>query len=100
MAAQREYEVLKVAEKVSVETEKRVTKEREAVVEVEAAARRQEAEDVARAERLATLRKNLDVTAESVRGTKTDVERAAGCEAVAVTHEAVKKAEALAQVSP
>ena len=47
---------------------------------------------MARAERLAALRKNLDMAAESVRGAKTDAERAAGCEAVAVAHDEVKKA--------
>ena len=77
MASQREHEVLKVAEKISAETERRVTKECEAAVEVEAAARRQEAEDVARAERLTALGKNLDVAVESVRGAKTDAEKAA-----------------------
>ena len=40
VAAQREHEVLKVAEKVSAEMERRVTKAREAAVEIEAAARR------------------------------------------------------------
>ena len=99
MATQREHEVLKVAEKVSTQTEKQVTKEREAAVEVEAAARRQEAEEVAQTERLAALRKNLDVAAESVRGAKTDAERAAGCEEVAFALEEVKRAEAPTQVS-
>ena len=51
-------------------------------------------------ERLAALRKNLDVAARSVRGAKTDAERAAGGEAVAAAHEEVKKAEALAPVFP
>ena len=55
---------------------------------------------MARAERLVALRKNLDVAAESVRGVKTDAERSAGCEAVAVAHDEVKRAEALAPVSP
>ena len=99
-AAQREDEVLKVAERVSAETERRVTKEHGAAAEVEAAAKQQEVKDVARAERLAALRKNLDVAAESVRGAKTDAARSAGCEAVAVAQEEVKKAEALAPVSP
>ena len=62
------------AQRVSAETERRVTKEREAAAEVEAAAKRQGAEDVAWAERLSALRKNLDVAAESVRGAKTDAE--------------------------
>ena len=100
VAAQREHEVLKVAEKVSAETERRVAKERKVAVEVEAAAKRQEAKDRERAARLAALRKNLDVAAESVKGAKTDAERSAGCEAVAVAYEEVKKAEALAPVSP
>ena len=100
VATQREHEVLKVAEKVTAETERRVTRECEAAAEVEAAAKRQEAEIVERAERLAALHKNLDVAVESVRGAKTDPDRAARCEAVAVAHEEVKKAEALALVSP
>ena len=56
--AQRNHEVLKVAEKVSAEMERQVTKERKAAVEVEAAARKQEAEEMAWAERLPALRKN------------------------------------------
>ena len=100
VATQTEHEVLKVVEKFPTESERRVAKEREAAAEVEAAARRQEAQEVARAERLPALRKNLDMVPESVRGAKTDAERAAGCEAVAVAHEEVKKAEALAAVSP
>ena len=100
VVAQREHEVLKVAEKVSAETESRVTKEREAALEVEAAAKRLEEEDVAHAERLVALRRNLHIAAESVRGAKTDAERSAGCEAVAIVHEEVKRAEALAPVSP
>ena len=100
VVVQREHEVLKLAEKVSAETEGRVTKESEAAVEVEAVVRRQEAEEVAQAERLAAMRKNLDVAAESVRGARTDAERSAGCEAVVIAHEEVKRAEALAPVSP
>ena len=99
-AAQKEHEVLKVAERASAETEHKVTKEREAAAEVDAVAKRQEAEDVARAERLAALRKNLDMAAKSVRGGTTDAESSAGCEAVAVVHDEVKRAEALAPVSP
>ena len=98
-AAQREHEVFKVAERVSAGMEARVIKEREAAAEVEAAEKRQKAEDVARAERLAALRKNLDVAAESVRGAKTEAERSAGCEALTVAHNEVKRAEALAPVS-
>ena len=78
-AAQREHEVFKVAERVSAGMEARVIKEREAAAEVEAAEKRQKAEDVARAERLAALRKNLDVAVGSVRGARTDRERAAEC---------------------
>ena len=92
--------MLKVAERVSAESERRGTKEREAAAEVEAGAKRQVAEDLAQAERLANLCKNLDVAAESVRGAKTDAERSAGCEAVAVAHDEVKRAEASAPVSP
>ena len=88
-AAQKEHEVVKVAERVLAEAERRVTKEREAAAEVEAAAKRQEAEEVARAGRLAALRNNLDVAAESMRGAKTDAERSAGCEAVAIAHDEV-----------
>ena len=55
MAAQREHEVVSVAEKVTAETGRRVVKKREAAVEVEAAVKRQESEDVARAERPAAL---------------------------------------------
>ena len=40
------------------------------------------------------------MAAESVRGAKTDAERSAGCEAVAIVQEEVKRAEALAPVSP
>ena len=46
--------------------------------------------------RLSGLVKNLDVAAESVRVVKTDAERAAGCEAVAVAHKEVRSAEASA----
>ena len=94
VVAQKEHEVMKVAERVSAGAAQLVAKEREAVEEVEAAGKRQEAEGVARAEKLAALRKNLDVAAESVRWAKTDAEKSAGCEAVAVAHEEVKKAEA------
>ena len=52
------------------------------------------------AERLAALRKNLDVAAESMRGAKTDMERSAGYESVAFEHEEVKRAKASASVSP
>ena len=76
-----------------------MAKEREAAVEVKAVSKRKEAEDMTRAERLATLRKNLDEAADSVRGAKTDAERSAGCEAVVVAHEEVKGAEASALVS-
>ena len=99
-AAQREHEVMKVAERVSAEAERRVTREREAAAEVEAAAKRQGAVEEARDERLAALRKNLDVAAESMRSAKTDAERSAGCEAVAVAHDEVKRVEAVAPVSP
>ena len=68
VAAQREHEVLKMAEKVSAERKRQVAKEREAAVEVGATAKRQEAEEVPLAERQAVLLKNLDELAECVRG--------------------------------
>ena len=100
VAAQIDHEVYKVGGKVSAEAARHKTREHEAAKEVEAATKRQEAEGVARAEKLAAVRKNLDVAAESVRGAKTDAERSAGCEAVAVAHEEVEKAEASNPVSP
>ena len=55
---------------------------------------------MARTEKLAALRKNLDVGAESVRRVKTNVERSTGCENVAVPYEEAMKAEASNPVSP
>ena len=99
VATQKEHEVMKVAEKVSAEATRHVAKEHEAAVEVEAAAKRQDTEGVAGAEKLAALRKNLNVAAESVRGAKTDADRSAGCEVLVVAHEQVKKVEASNPVS-
>ena len=100
VAPQKEHEVIKVAERVFAEAARRVVKEYNAAVEIEAAAKRQEAEGIAWAEKLAALRRNLDVAAESVRGAQTDAERSTGCEAVAVVHVEVKKAETSILASP
>ena len=96
----KSQEVAKVVEKVSVEAVGRATRQCEGATVGEAAAKRREVDGVTQAQKLVALRRNLDVVVESGRRAITEEQRAAGCEAVAMAHEEVKKAESLAPVTP
>ena len=98
--AQRAHDVAVVAGKVSAVEARRAAKERQAAEEAEAAAVRQEAATVPRRERELTVRKNLDVAAESVRTAGSEKEKMGACEALSKAHGEVKKLESAATVSP